>query len=178
MIVFVSKNLQKTSLEFAEDCVEQYCYIARQSKISTNSVLSKRPKVLKDENGRPYIDGGLFISISHTSADLSKDHNMIAVAISTKPAGVDIEISRLIDWQKISSRYFNEEEQKKINSARDFFKFWTRKEALFKAIRDQKSFYLPKINTLDKTNLHTYDIFENVILSVCSEDNNIYFCAI
>lgn len=177
MIVFVSKNLNKSSLEFAEDCLEQYCYIARQSRISIENVLSKRPKIYKDENGRPYVCGGLYLSISHTSANLSDKHNIIAVAISPNPAGVDIEVCRSIDWTKISQRYFNAAEQKDINSSRDFFKFWTRKEALYKASRDQKSFYVPKINTLGNADLRTYDIFENVILSVCTKDESVYFCS-
>ena len=75
-------------------------------------------------NGKPYIEGGPYFSISHCKEG-------IAVAVDDEPIGIDIEGIRRADKELIE-RVMNDEEQAQIKSDRDFTRFWTQKEAVVK----------------------------------------------
>ena len=89
-------------------------------------------EVLADKNGKPYIDG-IFFNISHSN-------EYVAVAISDKEVGCDIE--KITDINSdIAKRYFSPKEYEKIIACESeeekkilFFRLWTLKESFLKAI--------------------------------------------
>ena len=84
------------------------------------------------EYGKPFFNSSSihsfvpYFSISHCKKG-------IAVALSDKPIGIDIEGFRFVDEEMIR-RTMNADEQQHIHSIRDFTRFWTQKEAVLKAI--------------------------------------------
>ena len=94
----------------------------------------------KDENDKPRFPCvyGMFVSIAHTE-------NYGAAAISDKPIGIDVEEIQPLDEQKKArlERFFANEDitaAKADATGREFYRFWTRREAAFKAFAD-KPFY-------------------------------------
>ena len=89
------------------------------------SYLGKRIKLGRRSTGAPYLAGeDVAISISH------KD-DLLAVALSDTPVGVDIEL--LVDkepYYRIAKRYFGEQVQE--GDVEGFFRAWTKREALGK----------------------------------------------
>ena len=78
-----------------------------------------------NEYGKPYIENGLEFSLSHCK-------HGIAVAVDNKPIGIDIESIRDIRPELVA-RTMNAKEQAIIgNSAVEFTKLWTQKEAYLK----------------------------------------------
>ena len=80
-------------------------------------------------NKKPVIFGREF-NISHSG-------QYAVIAISSKPVGIDIEnISDSFQYEEVAARCFNGEELiclKDQNTTFDFFRLWTRKEAILKA---------------------------------------------
>lgn len=73
-----------------------------------------------EESGKPYLNNGVYFSISHSG-------DMVACAVSDKPVGLDV--------QKKTS--FTKKTAKLVSgnpkcSAEEFFSAWTKAEALFK----------------------------------------------
>lgn len=93
--------------------------------------ITGKSDILYTENGKPYFkDNDLYFSIAHTK-------NAIALAVSEKPIGVDIE--KIRDTKNdIAKRFFTSDENKFINSSSDkgqaFFEIWTKKEAYLKQV--------------------------------------------
>ena len=84
-------------------------------------------KILKTENGKPYLEGNpLFFSLSH-----SKDKAVIAVC--NKPVGIDMEVASDRKFKAVLSR-FPEKEQKEISGTEDFLKHWVVREAYIKML--------------------------------------------
>ncbi|MBO4432607.1 MAG: 4'-phosphopantetheinyl transferase superfamily protein, partial [Clostridia bacterium] len=106
----------------------------------------------KTKNGK-WLTDGVFFSLSHSG-------NLVAVAVSNMPVGIDIEIENDFSsrWEnkddKFSSlvkKVYTKKELKNADniSSRDFLKVWTLKEAIFK--RNGKGNYRPdKIDSDDK----------------------------
>ena len=97
--------------------------------------------------GKPFLmnNQDYHFNISHTN-------NMISVAISSNPVGVDVEKISEIDLE-ISKRFFTENEQNYIEKSHDgvyerFFEIWTKKEAYVKYIG--KGLSVP-LNSFDVT---------------------------
>lgn len=79
----------------------------------------------RENNGKWECDEVCF-SISHS-------HGAVAVAVSERPCGVDVEkISEMEKADAIVERFFTENEKKKYSEEGDFFAVWTAKEAAFK----------------------------------------------
>ena len=91
----------------------------------------------KGEHGKPYIEGFSCFSISHTGS-------VWAVLFADRECGLDIQFGRDCDIKAISSRFFAPGdaavikelciEGKNDESAEAFFRAWTRREALTKAV--------------------------------------------
>lgn len=86
---------------------------------------------LRNKYNKPYLENHpeFNFNISHT-------RNAIAVAISDKPIGIDIEKERKFDL-KIAERFFTANEFKYITATREkqdihFYEIWTKKEAYIK----------------------------------------------
>lgn len=84
-------------------------------------------EVLRTAKGKPYVDGEIFISVSHSE-------NHFVCLIGEKNVGVDIQKERNANITKISSRYFTDNECEYVRNAgaEGFFRLWTRKEAYCK----------------------------------------------
>jgi 4'-phosphopantetheinyl transferase len=82
-------------------------------------------------HGRPRLPGtGLHVSISHSGA---------TVAVAVSHAGeVGVDVQQVVDEsvQELSPLVLAESEARHVAVARDFFTYWTRKEALVKATGD------------------------------------------
>jgi 4'-phosphopantetheinyl transferase len=79
---------------------------------------------------RPYFNDGFDFNISHSG------NRVIACATLTGKVGIDIELMKPVDLNY--DDYFTPAEQQQIRAAQnpdnEFFKYWTRKEAVLKAI--------------------------------------------
>ena len=79
----------------------------------------------RTEEGKPYVCGGPFISVSHSM-------DTFALLVSDRETGLDIQYARDVKTEKIAERYFTPEEAEKAASdstGAGFFELWTRKEA-------------------------------------------------
>lgn len=92
---------------------------------------SEKIYILRTGDGKPYFASlNCFFSISHSN-------NTVAVALSDKPIGIDIEfVNEHRDILALSERFFAPEEHQAMlqskNACEDFFVLWTKKEALTK----------------------------------------------
>jgi 4'-phosphopantetheinyl transferase len=82
------------------------------------------------QHGKPFLTKG-------PNFNISQSDNLVVVAFSSHPVGIDVESTKPLDLQSLTS-YFHCQEQDFIRVAADqtsaFFRIWTRKEALLKAI--------------------------------------------
>ena len=90
-------------------------------------------QIYKNQNGKPLLPCvyGVYISISHS-------RNFAAAAIADSPVGVDVEEIRPLTEKNVSvlERYFAGEDTEKARTdptGEEFYRFWTRREAAFKA---------------------------------------------
>ena len=88
------------------------------------------------EKGKPYIEGFDCFSVSHTGS-------VWAVLIDSRTCGLDIQLAKKCDVTAISRRMYAAEDAEKIaalagaggaEAADEFFRLWTRREALAKAL--------------------------------------------
>ncbi|MDO4745548.1 MAG: 4'-phosphopantetheinyl transferase superfamily protein [Bacillota bacterium] len=88
----------------------------------------ENPEVQRTDKGKPYsTTGDVHLSVSHTK-------ELFLCIIDEAPVGIDVEVRRATNFDKISHRYFTAEEKAYIdeNGEAGFFKIWTRKEAYSK----------------------------------------------
>ncbi len=106
---------------------------------AAKELCGKEPQIAFDVGGKPYFENlPLYFSNSHSGT-------RVAIAVSDRPVGVDIERKR--DVRKgLSERFFTEKEQKC-----DFFEIWTKKEAYGKCKGG-----LSKVLSTDVTELEFY----------------------
>ncbi len=90
----------------------------------------------KGEHGKPYIDGFSCFSISHTGG-------IWAVLITDRECGLDIQLGRDCDAASIARRWFAPADAQRIEdlyeeneeaASAEFFRIWTKREALVKAM--------------------------------------------
>ena len=122
----------------------------------------------KNERGRWFSDK-LFFSLSHTD-------RIVAVAVSDRPVGVDIEAVRR-HREGLERHILTESEMTELRELDDgkaweyIIKRWTQKESIFK-LGDRPAFEPTKIETANfpvVTRCVEYQ-FGKYMLSVCSED--------
>lgn len=118
--------------------------------------------------GKPFIANvpGCEFSLSHTN-------NALAVALSDKPVGVDVEKVRDMDMA-ISEKVFSEAEKTWLletpeDQNRRFFELWTKKEALVKYIGCGISSKLKSFDVMGRTHekITTFGV-GGYIVSVCA----------
>lgn len=123
-----------------------------------------QPIFLYNEHGAPSIENGPYISISHCK-------NGIAVAVSNKPIGIDIEVVKPLK-EELVRKTMNPKEQELILQDEQpdwqFIRLWTQKEA-----------YLKMIGTGILSDLHhTLDQKEKINwLEICHQEPD-YICTI
>ena len=90
---------------------------------------AKNYELKYDKYGKPYlIDCPLYFSLAHSG-------NCVAVAISNKPVGVDVEVIKDFDYN-VRQYVFTEKDEKDFQNTIDkvdcFYEKWTKKEAQYK----------------------------------------------
>ena len=112
-----------------------------------------------EAKGKPKLPG-LHFNASHSNG-------MVLIAISPQvPIGVDIEFIRpMEDMAQITKSFFSPPERAQVKNEKDFFRFWSRKEAFLKATGEGLSDRLTEMDV-------TGDSYEGVYLhdlSIASE---------
>ncbi len=114
-----------------------------------------------DSNKKPFLSSypSVFFNLTH-----SGDYAMIV--IGDHPIGVDIEyINKDFNYEEILSNVFSISEIDEIINSEDkhlsFYKFWTRKEAIVKAIGKGIDDDLPRITATDGKHSITQDLLGN-----------------
>lgn len=81
-----------------------------------------------NKNGKPHIAGISDYSISHSE-------NTWAIIFSDAPCGLDIQYNKKAKLEKIAVKLYQEDEQESVNKLGidEFFRIWSRREALIKA---------------------------------------------
>ena len=124
--------------------------------------------VKKGLHGKPYFDGysEWQFNISHTSG-------MIAIAVSDKPVGIDIEKIQKQDL-RIAERYFTDAECNYINEAdsdddknKRLLEVWTKKEAYLKFTGEGMSRPISSFSVIDIPAKNQTMYWDGYILSVC-----------
>jgi len=88
------------------------------------------PEIARAQNGKPFLT-----SAPHIKFNLSHSHGLglLAVALDVE-VGVDVELIRpLPDYRAIAGRFFPPSEAAALADEPDFFRRWTRIEAILKA---------------------------------------------
>ena len=84
----------------------------------------------KDENNKPFIR----IKTTEVHYNIAHAGDWVLIAVSGSPVGIDVEqIRDDLDYGEILPLCFNGDEAASIHSQKQFYKLWTRKEALVKA---------------------------------------------
>ena len=106
-----------------------------------------------DDLGKPFcpLPNAPHFNLSHAGG-------WMALAMSLQgPVGIDLEdITRQVDLQKLSARYFSEAEQEALaqGNGMTFFEIWTRKEAWLKAAGTGIRVPLKDTDTLTASGIH------------------------
>ncbi len=82
-----------------------------------------------NKNGKPHIAGIPDYSISHSE-------NTWAIIFSDTPCGLDIQYNKKAKLEKIAVKLYQKDEQESANrlGTDEFFRIWSRREALIKAV--------------------------------------------
>lgn len=132
-------------------------------------MLGKECIILYSTEGRPYLEGGVFLSVSH-----SKDYVCIALNLHN-PVGVDIQVKKDIIEQ--GKQFFMRDDEL---SELGYFKvkdklhiYWSAKEAVFKYFgKEEISFrdiYIDSFDLNDQNVLKAIVDKENAELALCYE---------
>lgn len=81
-----------------------------------------------NKNGKPHIAGIPDYSISHSE-------NTWAIIFSDTPCGLDIQYNREAKLERIAAKFYHKDEQESVRQLGidEFFRIWSRREALIKA---------------------------------------------
>ena len=139
MIIYYShkfKEMGVTSHELLQLAIGDYLGDKERAE---ELVASMKRDTSKDYEGKPYIDGFEKFSISHSDGSW-------AVLIDERECGLDIQYERSCDFLMIARRFFNSEdaacvggvysmgEAAEPEARAEFFRIWTKREALIKAL--------------------------------------------
>ena len=122
----------------------------------------------KDKNGKPCLprESGLFVSISHTA-------HFGAAALADSPVGIDVEELMPLNEKKkaLLERFFANEDitaAKADATGREFYRFWTRREAAFKAFAEVPFYSAdPAVGNADKIKTYFQTVADcEIVISV------------
>lgn len=121
-----------------------------------------------NKNGKPHIAGIPDYSISHSE-------NTWAIIFSDAPCGLDIQYNKKAKLEKIATKFYQEDEQESANrlGVDEFFRIWSRREALIKAVGSSVFYDVP--STMGDSAIYEgamwriYDI--SLGAEICSADN-------
>ncbi len=162
--VYLIKTDLKSNSEISDLAWSHVLQLASQDlRIPKESITVK-----KGIHGKPYFDGyrEWQFNISHTS-------EMIAIAMSDKPVGIDIEKIQKQDL-RIAERFFTDTEHSYINDAdsdadknKRFLEVWTKKEAYIKFTGEGMSRPINSFCVFDVLAKNQTVYWDGYILSVC-----------
>ena len=91
-----------------------------------------------NKNGKPHIARIPDYSISHSE-------NTWAIIFSDTPCGLDIQYNREAKLEKIAAKFYHKDEQESVNKLGidEFFRIWSRREALIKAVGSSVFYDIP-----------------------------------
>lgn len=149
----------------------KHCNLYKDEKAKNSSIFAwdtlgkyiDLTKVKFNENGKPYsLDKNVYFSLSHSL-------NKIAIAVSNKPIGIDIEtLLPLTICRSLAQRLLNEKQLNNYFKAKDreiwFTKYWTQHEAYIKLNGD----------AINLKNLQQ-DVEGSVETKQIKDNHNIYF---
>ena len=121
-----------------------------------------------NKNGKPNITGVPYYSISHSE-------NTWAIIFSDAPCGLDLQYNKKAKLEKIAVKLYQEDEQESANrlGIDEFFRIWSRREALIKAVGSSVFYDAP--STMGDSAIYEgamwriYDV--SLGAEICSADN-------
>lgn len=128
-------------------------------------------RLYKNEDGKPCLprESGLFVSISHTD-------DFGAAALADSPVGIDVEELIPLNEKKkaLLERFFANEDitaAKSDATGREFYRFWTRREAAFKAFAEVPFYSAdPTVGNADKITTYFQTLYgREIAISVACE---------
>ncbi len=92
-----------------------------------DSVGNPEAKILRTAKGKPYLENGPFVSVSHTE-------DFIVVAVSENNIGIDMEKTdrEIKKQEELTEKYFSQKEKEYATTKEKFLEIWTKKEAYVK----------------------------------------------
>lgn len=157
--IYLLKSSDKTKKAVSK-CAYDFLFSLAQKRLNIDT----KPRLTCESNGKPFFEDypDFHFNISHSE-------DLIAVAVSKRPVGVDIEILRDVNLE-IAGRFFSEKEIRFIKTDRDFLYVWTRKEALLKKTGEGLK-GIRGSDVLENSEIKTFEE-KGFILSVSSENPN------
>ena len=136
--------------------------------------------IYKNEKGKP------FFSNANNPNKFSVTHSggIWMCIISNDNVGIDLQIKRLCNYEKIAKRFFSDDEYAYVKSGeyKNFFDIWTKKESFVKYTGCGIDENFKRTNVInDKINLSTgeevliksIEFLDNYSLSVCGSDKEL-----
>jgi len=174
-IVLTKPELEKMSTFFKKNDAIRFAlgkYFLRKIVSRKLNIEPRNIDFLLTKYNKPYLQEVDF-NISHSGA-------YVAIAISNKPIGIDVElIKNHFDYDELARVCFTLNERKLISNLHDFYAFWTRKEAILKASGEGLVDNLLDIECISQTvkrhqnsfQLKTYSIDQNHLLSLAHDES-------
>ncbi|MCQ2128354.1 MAG: 4'-phosphopantetheinyl transferase superfamily protein [Bacteroidaceae bacterium] len=129
MLPLVSEQRRQQAMQFKFLFGQFACLKSYEMLMSLLGTKGEKPEFVYGEHGKPAIEGcDMHFSISHCKQG-------IAVAVSKRPIGIDIESFREAD-EALINMTMNADEARQIRTSptptQTFIELWTRKEAVLK----------------------------------------------
>lgn len=167
-----SRFYQNKANKLLGDILVRYL-ICKNTNLTNNEL-----KFSQNEFGKPYLVN------QHMHFNISHSKNIVAVAISDTPIGIDIENIKIRTFElDIAKKYFCPNEYDAIiNKQHSFTSIWTKKESYIKFMGEGLKIPLNSFDVFAKsknfsfTNIYIHDDF---VCNICSSQTNIdSFCLI
>lgn len=122
-------------------------------------------EIIRSENGKPYFKNAPFhFSVSHSGM-------LFICAISKDNIGIDIEVQRNIEYEKLANRFFNEIDSHYVAlwGQEGYYQLWVVKEAIIKYMDGKLAHGLKDIcvtndgNMLDKIKIEKEEVYIGLI---------------
>ena len=174
-ITNITENEKQSILNSLSDCAKERLNKKRNESLHLASLCAlsllndeQRANLDYTENGTPFFNNlNQDISISHS-------RNFTAVAVSTsKDEKIGIDIEDILNVTP-NTRFFTENEKQVVTNTQKFIEIWTKKEALFKFLKnDSTSFIHLDATTPEKygASFSTLQI-NNYVITICKEKSS------
>ena len=174
----ITKSINEINTSFQNQEIKKFKSKKRQLEFLCTRMLiqkiNRNLKITYNTNGAPELNNNQFISISHTK-------KLIAVIISDKKSGIDIEL--ISDKAlKIKSKFLSENDTLELNQEESTLA-WCAKESIYKWYQKRNINFREDIKILNilkspSNKIHVDFKNESIILDYLKIDNHflVYFC--